>query len=333
MNGYPPRKPKSARRVAFSKWAFVGAIAGAALISACSQPSDSQQTAEQHQPADEQARKDADEKAWADAEKTNTAAAYTAYLQNFGGGAHVAEARQLVTELSRKEADDKAWADAVRAGTAAAITAYTQNFSSGAHVPEARQRLAALDEQARKDADDKAWADAVKADTAAAFNGYIQKFGSGAHVAEARQRAAALETQARKQVPTIDIQKTCQVAAGAMLSLMGGTTTEQDVNACLDSEQKARDQLVKDLATYSSAYKAQCMRTDVYLPSYVEWLTCLEMERDVSKMKQEDQFGTGPDTGYYTLPEVRPAINEGRTVSAGALEARANDSAQRASKP
>jgi hypothetical protein len=40
--------------------------------------------------------------------------------------------------------------------------------------------------------------------------------------------------------------------AGAMLSLMGGTTTEQDVNACLDSEQKARDQLVKDLATYSS---------------------------------------------------------------------------------
>src|SRR5215469_12638003 len=35
--------------------------------------------------------------------------------------------------------------------------------------------------------------------------------------------------------------KTCQAAAGAMLSLMGGTTTEQDVNACLDSEQKARD--------------------------------------------------------------------------------------------
>ena len=27
------------------------------------------------------------------------------------------------------------------------------------------------------------------------------------------------------------------------------------------------------------------MRTDVYLPSYVEWLTCLEMERDVRKMQ------------------------------------------------
>src|ERR1700758_3234688 len=99
--------------------------------------------------------------------------------------------------------------------------------------------------------------------------------------------------------------------------------TEQDINACLDSEQKARDQIVKDLATYSSADKTQCMRTDVYLPSYVEWLTCLEMERDVRKeRRQEETFGQG---GPYTLPKVRSAINEGRTVSAGVLEARAND--------
>ena len=199
-------------------------------------------------------------------------------------------------------------------------------------MAEARQRLAALDEQARKEADEKAWADAEKAGTASAFTSYVQKFGSGAHVAEARKRAAALETQGRKEVPTIDIQKTCQLAAGAMVKLMGGTTTEQDINACLDSEQKARDQIIKDRATYSSADKVQCMRTGVYLPSYVEWLTCLEMGRDVRKMQREGQFGTGPDTGSYTLPKVRSAINEGRTVSAGALEARANDSAQRASK-
>src|SRR6266446_1946280 len=96
MNGDPPRKPKCARRVAFAKWAFVGAIAGAALISACSQPSDSQQTAaqQQQQAADEQGRKEADEKAWADAEKAGTASAYTAYLQNFGSGTHVSEASQ-----------------------------------------------------------------------------------------------------------------------------------------------------------------------------------------------------------------------------------------------
>src|SRR5262249_36626452 len=128
-----------------------------------------------------------------------------------------------------------------------------------------------------------------------------------------RQRAAALETQGRKEVPTIDIQKTCQAAAGAMVRVMGGTTTEQDINACLDSEQKARDQIVKDGATYSSADKKQCMRTGVYLPSYVEWLTCLEMERDVRKMQREDQAGADPyaefGAGPYTRPNVSPAIN------------------------
>jgi len=189
------------------------------------------------------------------------------------------------------------------------LTGYVQKFGSGAHVTEARQRLAALDEQARKEADEKAWADAQKAGTAGAFTGYVQKFGSGAHVAEARQRAAALETQGRREVPSIDLQKTCQAAAGAMVSLMGGTTTEQDVNACLDSEQKARDQIVKDGATYAAADKKQCMRTDVYLPSYVEWLTCLEMARDVRKMERPQNFGAGP----YTLPKVSPAINPAAT--------------------
>src|SRR5260370_41854638 len=100
-----------------------------------------------------------------------------------------------------------------------------------------------------------------------------------------------------------------------MMKLMSRTTTEKHINACLDSEKKARDQIVKVMATYASADKVQCMRTGVYLPSYVEWLTCLEMDRDVRKMQREDQFGSGP----YTLPKVRSAINEGRTVSAGGL--------------
>src|SRR6266568_258646 len=157
MNGYPPRKPQSARRVAFRKWAFVGAIAGASLISACSQPSDSQQTAaqqQQQQAADEQTRKEADEKAWADAEKTGTVAAYTTYLQNFGSGAHVSEASQRIVALNeqaRKAADEKAWADAQKAGTATAFTDYVQKFGSGAHVAEARQRVAALNTQGRRE--------------------------------------------------------------------------------------------------------------------------------------------------------------------------------------
>ena len=182
----------------------------------------------------------------------------------------------------------------------AVIRHFQEHMPYGLFVPAFR-----VSELSRKEADERAWADAVRTGTAAAFTAYSQNFSTGAHVAEARQRAAALETQGRREVPTIDLQKTCQAAAGAMVSLMGGTTTEQDVNACLDSEQKARDQIVKDGATYASADKKQCMRTDVYLPSYVEWLTCLEMERDVRKMERPQNFGAGS----WTLPKVRPAIN------------------------
>ena len=106
----------------------------------------------------------------------------------------------------------------------------------------------------------------------------------------------------RADIPQIDIEETCRAAARAMVSLMGGSTTEQDRKACLDSEQKAREQIIKDQATYSSADKRRCMRTRDYLPSYVEWLTCLEMERDVRKMRQGEQ----PATDTATLPRVRP---------------------------
>src|ERR1700751_1555781 len=133
---------RRARRIPFPKLAIVAVIAGAALASACSQPSDTKQTAKQ-QPSDEQARKEADEKAWADAEKAGTAAAYTAYLQNFGSGAHVSDASQRIVALNqaaRKAADEKAWAAAEKAGTAAGYTPYVQSFGGGAHVAGARQR-------------------------------------------------------------------------------------------------------------------------------------------------------------------------------------------------
>jgi hypothetical protein len=184
VNGNLPREPTSARRTPV----VLALVAGLTLLGACSQPSDTQQSAQQPAAADRQARKDADEKAWAEAEKTGTVAAFTTYLQNFGSGAHVAEASRRIVALieqARKEADDKAWADAEKIGTAAAFTAYIQNFSDGAHVAEARQRVL---ETTRKEADEKAWTEAQRVGTATAFNAYLQNFSSGAHAAEARQR-------------------------------------------------------------------------------------------------------------------------------------------------
>jgi len=105
----------------------------------------------------------------------------------------------------------------------------------------------------------------------------------------------------RAQVSTINIDKICQAAAGVTVK----SPVEQDFKICLDSEQKAREQIIKDHATYSAADKKKCIRTDVYLPSYLEWLTCLEMERHVREMKQEQP----PATRLIMLPRARPAIS------------------------
>ena len=84
-------------------------------------------------------------------------------------------------------------------------------------------------------------------------------------------------------VPTIDIQGTCHAAVGVMAGMTGESTAQRDLNGCLSSEQAAREQLTKQWATYSSTEKAQCVQPSVYLPSYIEWLTCLEMEEDLRK--------------------------------------------------
>ena len=88
-------------------------------------------------------------------------------------------------------------------------------------------------------------------------------------------------------VPTIDIQKTCKDAA----VVTAGPSAQTDINICVSYEQKARDQLVKDWAQYAAADKTRCVQAGprVYLPSYIEWLTCLEMETAVKKMRQEQK--------------------------------------------
>ena len=85
---------------------------------------------------------------------------------------------------------------------------------------------------------------------------------------------------------------------------MGGSSLEADKQACLNSEQRAREVIVKDWGTFSAADRSLCVLTEVYLPSYVEWLTCLEMNRDVRKL------GAAGARNEMTvvLPIVRPKV-------------------------
>ena len=74
-------------------------------------------------------------------------------------------------------------------------------------------------------------------------------------------------------VPKFDIARECQFE--------GGTKPMQE--RCASDENQARDQVQKEWTQFSPSAKAQCYEetnTDS-TPSYVEFLTCLEMERDV----------------------------------------------------
>jgi hypothetical protein len=117
---------------------------------------------------------------------------------------------------------------------------------------------------------------------------------------------------ARAQVPSVDIRQTCRAAASAMVLMQGSRTSEKDFEQCMSAEQAARDQIAKDWATFSATDKERCLQTKVYLPSYIEWQTCIEMERDARKMRGDNPSPGLGLSGVYTLPTVTLGINDAR---------------------
>jgi hypothetical protein len=96
-------------------------------------------------------------------------------------------------------------------------------------------------------------------------------------------------------LPRIDIQKMCRASEA---SPFADNTATLDV--CLSDEQAAREKLLDDWENVPARDKAQCVLPAEYLPSYVEWLTCLEMERDFRKIRQQQ-----PDEQASDVPPGR----------------------------
>jgi hypothetical protein len=120
--------------------------------------------------------------------------------------------------------------------------------------------------------------------------------------------AGVLADTAQAQVPTVNIQKTCRAAAAAMVSL-GSPGSGRDEEICLKGENDARERMIKDWSSFEASDRKDCVQPNGYLPSYIEWLTCFEMNKNVREMRQKGQamppiLPTGRD-GYMTLPKVR----------------------------
>jgi hypothetical protein len=113
------------------------------------------------------------------------------------------------------------------------------------------------------------------------------------------------------RLPKIDLQKFCKETSSALATNL---STQGDVDSCTSDEQAARDQLVKDWATYPALTKTTCVQPNEYLPSYIEWLTCIEMTRDVLKMRKEAAASTpespnGSDPAGRQCPIVKIGVD------------------------
>jgi hypothetical protein len=119
---------------------------------------------------------------------------------------------------------------------------------------------------------------------------------------------SALAEPAHAQVPAINTQEVCRKAAEVMLNLaVGGEKagpTDQEI--CLENENKAREQIIKDWSAFQESDREGCIQPRVYLPSYSEWLTCFEMNRIVreARQKQGRAMGSFATGNAVALPPV-----------------------------
>lgn len=90
-------------------------------------------------------------------------------------------------------------------------------------------------------------------------------------------------------LPTLNVKPVCRgIAVQAMNpSEKGGPDLK--FNDCVDSEIQVRNELTIAWSTFAPANKGHCVRETTMggLSSYTELITCLEMARDVRKLRSE----------------------------------------------
>jgi hypothetical protein len=87
--------------------------------------------------------------------------------------------------------------------------------------------------------------------------------------------------------PSIDIEKLCRGDVDAMLEVFT-TGDAQGVDTCVSDERTAREELAKNWASYPGRAKETCIRPRGYLPGYIEWQTCIEMNLGAIELRKRE---------------------------------------------
>lgn len=86
---------------------------------------------------------------------------------------------------------------------------------------------------------------------------------------------------AASSLPDIDVQEACRASVDVSFA-----DKADSFDVCMRDEREARARLVEDWANFSARDKARCILPAEYLLGYVEWLTCLELERHLRGQRQ-----------------------------------------------
>ena len=103
------------------------------------------------------------------------------------------------------------------------------------------------------------------------------------------------------KVPDLNFEPICRESGAANLA------GKDDMRDCLRAEGAARDALAKQWSQFASADRARCMRlsTSNGSASYIEVLTCLEMDRDAkARRPTRDARIDAPEPA---LPRAHPS--------------------------
>jgi hypothetical protein len=90
-------------------------------------------------------------------------------------------------------------------------------------------------------------------------------------------------------VPTYNVRPSCEAAANGSIGL------RQEIDACLKTEQDARNQVASEWNSFNPADRSTCagLSTTGGQSTYTELLTCLEMMQMVRKLPKEPDVTIG----------------------------------------
>jgi hypothetical protein len=86
----------------------------------------------------------------------------------------------------------------------------------------------------------------------------------------------------KPRVPKIDFHKICRDIDTATRGFYS-KGSQGTVSSCIASEREAHDQIVKEWHRFPASARSLCIKPDQYMPTYLHWLTCLEMTKEVMK--------------------------------------------------